>query len=168
LFTQGDSEPQPGTGCRVPLSEERVRLRYAFLVRCSFLLAVLLVIGACDNGDTPTDPTDPPRETETFTGKIERNGSSIHPFTATAAGRVTATITSVAPTGSPAFGFTLGTWDPAFEVCTAVRTNNAATTNSFLDGTVVGITPLCVRLFDANATIPAGTPIDYTVTVERP
>lgn len=143
-------------------------MRFPLPVRISVLLVALLVSGACDNGDSPTDPTDPPTVTETFNGTLSRNGSQIHTFTATTQGRVTATVTSVTPAGSPAFGFSLGTWDPQNEVCTAVLTNNAATASSVLTGTVVGISSLCVRLFDANAAIPADTPISYTVTVERP
>lgn len=143
-------------------------MRYPVLVRISLLVTVLLAGGACDNGDSPTDPTDPPTVTENFNGTLSRNGSQVHTFTATTPGRVTATIASVTPAGSPAFGFSLGTWDPQFEVCTAVLTNNAAAASSVLTGTVVGISSLCVRLFDSNAAIPADAPISYTVTVERP
>jgi hypothetical protein len=143
-------------------------LRYSFLVRISFVLAVLLTGWACDNGDTPIDPTNPPTVTDTFNGTLTRNGSQLHTFTATARGTVTATLTSVTPADSPAIGLSMGTWDAAFEVCTAVLTNNAATTSSVLTGSVVGISPLCVRLFDPNSAIPENAPITYTVTVQRP
>lgn len=143
-------------------------MRYSFLVRISFVLAVLLTGWACDNGDTPTDPTNPPTVTETFNGTLTRNGSQLHTFTATARGTVTATLTSVTPADSPAIGLSMGTWDASVEVCTAVLTNNAATTTSVLTGSVVGISPLCVRLFDPNSAIPENATITYTVTVQRP
>jgi len=132
------------------------------------LLLALAGAGACDNGDTPTDPTNPPTVTETFTGTLTRNGSQLHTFTATAQGTVTATLTAITPANSPAIGLSLGTWDPTFEVCSAVLTNNAAIPSSVLSGNVVGLTALCVRLFDSSGTIPADAPISYTVTVERP
>ena len=141
-------------------------MRYVLLMRLPLLLAALLVSGACDNGDTPTNPTDPPTETETFAGTVVRNGSQIHSFVASAAGTVRATLTGVSPAGSPALGFSMGTWDGT--VCTAVLTNNAATTTSVLTGTVVGISSLCIRVFDSSGEIPADAPVNYTVTVERP
>ena len=98
-----------------------------------------LAVPACDNGDPPT---------------------------ATTAGAVTATLSTVEPSTSPALGFSMGTWDGA--VCSAALTNNFAVQSSTLNGTVVGITPLCVRLFDASGTIPADTPVNYTITVLRP
>jgi hypothetical protein len=140
-------------------------LRYASLIRFPLLLAALFVGSACDNGEILTTPT-PPTVTETYTGTIPRNGSQIHTFIAGAAGTVTATVSSVAPAGSPAIGFSMGTWDGI--VCTAVMTNNAATTSSALSGTVVGITSLCIRLFDPFGSIAEDAPVEYTVTVVRP
>lgn len=140
-------------------------MRYALLVRLPVLLAVLLVSGACDNGDTPTNP-DPPTVTETYTGTVSRNGSQIHSFIATARGTVTATLSTVEPAGSPAIGFSMGTWDGT--ICTAVLTNNAAIVSSQLTGSIVGISSLCIRLFDPFGSIPEGTPVNYTVTVVRP
>ena len=141
-------------------------MRYALQVRLPLLLAVLLVSGACDNGDTPTTPTDPPTVTESFTGTVSRNGSQTHSFVASAAGTVTATLSAVSPADSPVIGFSMGTWDGV--VCTAVLTNNAATTTSVLTGTVVGISSLCVRLFDSTGEVPANAAVNYTITVERP
>lgn len=143
-------------------------LRYALLVRILVLFAALTAAGACDNGDSPTDPSNPPTVTETFTGTLSRNGSQLHTFTATARGTVRATLTSVTPAGSPAVGLSLGTWDPTFEVCSVVLTNNAAIPSSVLQGNIVGITSLCVRIFDSTGNVPADEPIAYTITVERP
>jgi hypothetical protein len=140
-------------------------LRHALLVRFSVLLFASLALAACDNGETPTAPN-PPIVTETFPGTLTLNGSQMHTFIASTAGTVTATLSTVEPAGSPALGFSMGTWDG--QVCSASLTNNFAVQSSTLTGTVVGITPLCVRLFDASGSIPAATPVNYTITVARP
>jgi hypothetical protein len=140
-------------------------LRYALFVRLLLVLAVLFVSGACDNGDIPTLP-DPPTVTDTFTGTVTRNGSQIHSFISNQRGKVTATLTTVEPAGSPAIGFSMGTWDGT--VCTAVMTNNSATVTSQLSGDIVGISSLCIRLFDPFARVPEDAPVNYTVTVLRP
>jgi hypothetical protein len=127
-----------------------------------------LTLAACDNGETITAPTPNPTVTETFTGSVTRNGSQLHAFVATAAGTVTATITAVDPADSPAFGFSMGTLDLITGVCTAVLTNRTATTSAVLTGNVVGITSLCVQLFDSSGTIPADVPVNYTLTVQHP
>ena len=142
-------------------------MRYVFPVRL-VALAMALTLAACDNGESPTAPTPNPTVTETFTGSITRNGSQLHGFAATAAGTVTATITAVDPANSPAFGFSMGTLDLITGVCTAVLTNRTATTSAVLTGNVVGITPLCIQLFDSSGTIPADVPVNYTLTVVHP
>ena len=135
-----------------------------FLSRAA-LVALAFVGSACDNGpDTPLVPT-PPNITETFTGTITLNGSETHPFTTTAVGRATATITAVTPAGS-FIGFQLGTWSGA--VCTAVLSNDAGTQDSVLTAvTQSTLTPLCVRLHDPNGTLTDKT-VGYTVSVVHP
>lgn len=140
-------------------------MRYALFIRLPLLLAVLLVSGACDNGETPTEP-DPPTVTDTYTGTVTRNGSQIHAFISNRRGTVRATLSAVEPAGSPAIGFSLGTWDGT--ICTAVQTNNNAAVTSQLSGDIVGISSLCIRLFDPFARVPEDAPVNYTVTVVRP
>jgi hypothetical protein len=130
------------------------------------LLVVLVFVSACDNGDSPLDPTPPTLVTETFTGVVNLNGSVVHPFIATTAGSVTATITGVDPSSSPSFGFGMGTWDGA--VCTITMLNNLATTSAALTGTVVAPSSLCIRLFDSQGNVPTDAPINYTVQVVHP
>jgi hypothetical protein len=141
-------------------------LRYPVPATLVVLLTAGLLLSGCDNGDSPTTPSPNPTETQTFTGSLTRNGSQTHSFLATAQGTVTATITAIDPATSPAIGFSMGTWDGTN--CLAVVSNNAATLSSAHTGTVVGITSLCVRLFDASGTIPADQPVGYTVTVQYP
>jgi hypothetical protein len=132
-----------------------------------FVLAGLMAV-ACDNGDPPTAPSPAPTVTETFTGTVTRNGAQVHSFVATTQGIVTATISAVDPATSPAIGFSMGTWDSFNNICTAVLTNNNATTSAVLTGNVVGISSLCVRLFDPFSAVPDDAPVNYTVTVTRP
>jgi hypothetical protein len=141
-------------------------LRYVLPLRFVVILAAGLLAAGCDNGETPTTPSPNPTETQTFTGTLTRNGSQIHPFAATAQGTVTATITAIEPATAPAIGFSMGNWDGT--ACTAVVTNNIATVSSVHSGSVVGISSLCVRLFDPFGTIPADEPVTYTVRVEYP
>ena len=140
-------------------------MRYAPLVRIWIVLGLLLTGAACDNGELAIEPT-PPIVTETYSGEITRNGLQQHAFVATARGTVTATISALDPSTSPAIGFSMGTWDGS--ACTAVMTNRFATTSSSLSGAVVGITNLCIQLFDASGEIQSDTPVTYTVTVQRP
>jgi hypothetical protein len=140
-------------------------LRDVRLVRLLLVIAVGCGAAACDNGDIIVDPT-PPIVTETFTGTVNRNGLQQHTFVATARGTVKATIAAIEPSSSPVVGFSMGTWDGA--VCTAVMTNRFATTSSSLSGAVVGITSLCVQIFDASGEVPEDAPVSYTITVERP
>ena len=141
-------------------------MRYVAKVGFLLLVMPLLLSGACDNGDSPTIPTPPNPITDTFTGTVNLNGSVVHPFIATAAGSVTATITAVDPSTSPSFGFGMGTWDGS--VCTVIMLNNLATTSAALTGTVVAPSSLCIRLFDSQGNVPTDAPINYTVQVVHP
>jgi hypothetical protein len=129
-----------------------------------FVLLAALAAAGCDNGETPVAPTPGPTVTETFTGSLTLNGSLTHSFVTQGAGTVTATITTVDPSGS-IVGFVLGT---SFNnVCTAVSSNDTAVQSSFLSGTTISASSLCVKLHDPNGTLTAG-PVNYTVTVVHP
>jgi hypothetical protein len=132
------------------------------LVVLAWFLAVTIVVAGCDNGPD-TAPTPPSGElvTETFTGTVNLNGSITHPFTTTAAGAVTATITTVTPTGA-ILGFQLGTWNTV--TCSAVFSNDLATQASVLQGSTQSFSSLCIKLHDPNGTLTA-SPVTYTVTV---
>jgi hypothetical protein len=128
------------------------------------VLLATLAVGACDNGpDTgPTLPTTPV-VTETFTGTINLNGSMTHPFNANGAGDVKATITALAPDGST-LGFQLGTWNTVS--CTAVVSSDLSPVNSVLSGVTQSVANLCVKLYDPNGALTAGS-VNYTVVVEH-
>ena len=129
------------------------------------LLAAALAAGGCDNGPD-TSPTPPAVDpvTETFTGTINLNGANTHPFTQSAAGTVTATITSVVPADGSILGFQLGTWDTVR--CSAVLSNDLATTGSVLTANTQSSANLCIRLHDPNGVLTDRS-VQYTVTVQH-
>lgn len=130
------------------------------------LLATLLAVSAAACSDDPiTAPTPGPPVTDTFTGTLTTNGAVTHPFDATSAGTITATLTSVAPDSAQKVGLSLGTWNGT--VCHAILTNDQATQAFALTGTTTSRAALCVRLYDAG-NIPSDTEVTYTVTVVHP
>lgn len=139
-------------------------------MRRSFGSALLVVLVAafaaagCDD-DTPprTLPPDPELVTETFSGSINQNGAVTHPFLATQAGAVRATLTSVEPDATIAVGLTLGTWNGA--VCQAVLSNDNAFQGAVINGTASVTSQLCVRIQDVGKLV--GT-LNYTITVLHP
>jgi len=124
-----------------------------------------MVSGACDNGPT-TAPSPSPGNpvTETFTGELKLNGSRTHSFSAAASGAVTATISTLDPSGS-VIGFQLGTFDTV--TCSAVLSNDLATTASVLGGSTQTAASLCVRVHDPNGVIAADATVNYTITVSH-
>lgn len=130
------------------------------------LLVTFVALGAaaCDD-EPPTAPTTPPAPvTETFSGNITPNGVSIHSFSTTAAGTLTATLKQVAPDGTLVVGFSLGNWNGT--ACQVVLDNNAATGGAVLTGSISGIGNFCVRMYDVGNI--ATTPAAYTVEVVHP
>jgi hypothetical protein len=125
------------------------------------LLAVTIGSSARDNGPTPTLPTPGPTVTDTFTGTVNLNGSITHSFSTGSAGTVTATITTVAPSGA-VLGFQLGTWNTV--TCTAVLSNDLATANSVLSAITQSSASLCVKIHDPNGALTDNS-VNYTVTV---
>jgi hypothetical protein len=140
------------------------------LSRISALALVLgLALGAAGCGDdaTPTTPTTPgSTTTETFTGTIATNGAASHVFTASGAGTVTLTLTSLTLESGgtpPVIGISLG--GVTSLACTAVVSRDGATQGDSISGTTGGGT-LCARIFDAFGIV--SDPVTYTLTVVRP
>jgi hypothetical protein len=138
-------------------------MRRSLVVLGCVLIATL--VAGCDNGPDTT-PTPPTRDavTETFTGTVTLNGSVTHSFNANAAGEVRATITSVVPADGSVLGFQLGTWNTV--TCTAVVSNDLASTGSVLSGITQTSASLCVRLHDSNGVLTDRS-VQYTVTVSH-
>lgn len=136
---------------------------------CGWLLVVAglaAAVAACGgNSPTiPTSPTNPTMVTDTFNGRLTRNGAVTHSFTAAAAGSVSVTLSDLAPDSTLLVGMSLGTWNGA--ACTLVIANNSATKGTALSGTINSAGNYCVMLNDAGATI--NDPVTYTVTVTHP
>jgi len=92
-------------------------MRRVTLRRLAWVVPFALLAAACDNETTttPTTPTTPTTTvsiTDVFTGSISQTGSALHTF-ATEPGRVTTTLTSLAPVTTSAIGIEVGTWDGA-------------------------------------------------------
>ena len=133
------------------------------------LLGVLAMSGAACSDDTtdptPTNPTPSnPGTTVTeppFTGTLRMNGAATYPFTATAGGTITATLTTLS--GSENIGLSIGTWTGA--ACQVVIANDNAAQAATISGTVTAAASLCVRVYDpGRLTAPA----DFNVTIVHP
>jgi hypothetical protein len=136
-----------------------------------FLGAVTLGAAGCnDNNDpliptTPTTPTTPAATvTETFSGKLNTNGASTFPFTATAGGTVTLTLSNVSGADATLpVGMSLGTWTGS--ACQVVIANDNAAQTAVISGTVTSAASLCARVYDTGR---VATAIDFTVTIVHP
>jgi hypothetical protein len=134
------------------------------------LLSLIASVAGCnDNNTTPTSPTTPttptvPTVTENFTGTLTKNGGVTFPFTATAAGTVAATLSSLAPDSTLQIGLSIGTWTGT--ACQIVIANDAAAQSAIVTGTLGAAASLCVRVYDPAERV--GTPVDFSVTVVHP
>jgi hypothetical protein len=135
------------------------------------LLTLIAGVAGCNdnNVNTPTTPTTPntptvPTVTENFTGTLNKNGGVTFPFTATAAGTVAVTLSSVAPDSALQIGLSLGTWTGT--ACQIVIANDAAAQGAIVPGTLSAPASLCVRVYDPAERV--STPVDFSVTVVHP
>lgn len=135
--------------------------------RLLIIAGLALGVAACDDGtsSTPTTPTTPaPTVTDTFSGSLNPNGAVTHPFTAAAAGAISASLSALAPDDTLKIGVALGTWNGA--ACTLVITNDSAAKGATVGGTISSAGNYCVRVFDATGNV--ASTITYTVTVTHP
>jgi hypothetical protein len=132
--------------------------------RAALLLVAALAMFGCgdDPVDTPTVPTPQP-VTEIFTGRLTVNGGVTHPFSASTAGSLTATLTNIAPDDNPTVGLSLGTWNGS--ACAVVISNDAVVRTTTVIGTVNQAGQLCVRIYDVGR---LSNPNDYEITVVHP
>jgi hypothetical protein len=129
-------------------------------------LGVALAAAACDPTVTPTDTTTSPSPTitESYTGSITLNGAVTHFFSTNAAGLVTATLRTLLPDETMQIGLALGTWNGV--TCATTISNERAGEGIGVTGSVSGAGNLCVRIFDANATVTV--PSQYEIVVQHP
>jgi hypothetical protein len=119
----------------------------------------------CGDDDPVTLPTPPTQATvtETFTGTLNLNGGITHNFLAGSFGTVTSTLTVVAP-DTAVIGMSLGTWNGIS--CQIIIASDKAALNTTVTGSVTTAGNLCVRLYDAGATLTE--PTSYEVKVVHP
>jgi hypothetical protein len=128
-------------------------------------LTLVLFTAACGGDDptTPTEPTPAPTTvTETFSGTLERNFATTHPFPS-GLGTMTATVTALTPESTATIGLALGTWNG--QVCDLRVTNDRATQGTVLIAQASVSGAFCLRVSDA-AGVSQTT--GYTVQVVHP
>ena len=130
------------------------------------ILALALVQTACSEDINPSIPSDIGGNpvTETFTGTLTLNGADTRPFSVARSGSVTATISSLAPDATVRMGLSLGTWNGS--ACSTVISNDSATVGTQVIGAADREGRLCVRVYDADGTLPQ--PTDFELTVVHP
>src|SRR5882762_2755763 len=128
------------------------------------LLFVAAAAASCSTDNSFLTPT-PANTTpifETYAGTLTANGAATYSFVVTAAGLVTATLTSVAPDNTIAIGVALGTWNGL--TCQIVLPNDKALQGGGVTGSVNTAGSLCVRVYDVgNVT----DPLTYEVKVQH-
>jgi len=134
------------------------------LARAAVLVFLALSAGCKSNDTTTTAPTTTTK-TETFNGTVQVRSSDMHPFSVTASGQVSVTLTAAGPPATIPMGVGIGTpADAACGIITGGSVTAVAGTNAQLTG-VVSPGTLCVLVFDVGNQTSA---ITYTVTVSHP
>ena len=131
--------------------------------RAAALAVAVLVLASCgDDVNTPTQPTPTPI-TDVFSGTLTVNGAVTHAFSATTAGSLTATLTTITPDENPTVGLSLGTWNGS--ACAIQIASDTAVRSTTVFGTVSQAGQLCVRIYDVGR---ISNPNDYEITVVHP
>jgi hypothetical protein len=133
----------------------------SFFRPASLALAVLAMSSCGDDVQTPTLPTPVPI-TETFSGTLTVNGAATHPFAASTAGNLTATLSNIAPDDATV-GVSLGTWNGS--ACAILIADVSAVKGRVVYGTVNQAGQLCVHIQDVGRLAGAA---DYEIVVEHP
>ena len=144
----------------------RLEMPLRRLVHCG-LLALAFCAGCSSSNPstttTPTTPT-PTTVTETFQGTLTPNGAATYYFTATDAGTVTATLTTVSPDSTIVLGISLGVWNGTF--CTPIIANDQAAQGAVITGTLAAAANLCVHIYDSQGNVVSSEA--YTITANHP
>ena len=132
-------------------------------------LAMALTVAAWGCGDVQDpytfDPT-PITYSETFTGTLQRGGSTFHAFANSISGTITITLVTVAPDSAQTLGIDIGTWNGL--ACSPIfgsGSRSAAQGYAFAGSAIAG--NFCTRIYDADSLIPEGTEVAYSVKVEH-
>jgi hypothetical protein len=125
----------------------------------------VVVLGTVACGDDLTDLETGPSQivTESFTGTLNPNGGTTHPFIATGRGAVQATLTALGADNTAVVGLSLGNWTGASCLIAAANDNAIATIP--LTATVSAAGQLCARVYDSKGLTEATT---YTLEIVHP
>ena len=134
----------------------------------------LLAIGAtgCSTGTgDPQTLTGPSSAiiTETFSGSIQRNSSSVFSFAVKTSGYpLLAGFTSISPSSVSALGMGLGVWDTASSTCglNQSQTDSAHIGSTALNGTA-DVGSYCVRVYDGGGIPDDATTAQFSVQVQH-
>lgn len=122
-------------------------------------LALTLCGPGCDWFKGSTSPTT--TQTETFSGTLAPQGSSVFTFTVSKSGAVSITLTNVVSTSTTLLGLGIGT--PNGPTCTMTSSTQSATPGSTAQIAVTeNAGTYCVRVFDVG-TIQGS--VTFTITV---
>lgn len=133
----------------------------------SLLVFLLVATAAGCERDTTFDPTPvviPEPTTVVVGGSITRNGAFTHPFVVFSFGTVQATLVALEPDPAGIVGLALGTWNGAS--CQVIIADDDATQGVVVTGSAASAGSLCVRVYDANGTLPG--PVSFSIQLVHP
>jgi len=150
-----------------------MKLAARYVRPCALAIVSVFWLAGCgsssgSNVTAPTTKTSGTLTTDTFTGSIDQNGTTVFPFTVTTAGYgLLAGYTSITPSTVAALGLGIGSWDPTSSTCSLNLSQNdtGRSGSTALTGTP-GNGSYCLRIYDAG-NIPAGVTASFTVQVQH-
>lgn len=136
------------------------------------VIALAAAASGCSSSSDSSTPTlsgpTPAVVTETFTGTISQNDSSIFSFSVTNSGYpLLAAFTSITPASVTALGLGIGNWDPSSSTC---GLNMSQNDTSHSGSTAVSATAssgaYCIRVYDGG-NIGSNVTASFTVQVQH-
>jgi hypothetical protein len=137
-------------------------------IACGILLAATAALAsACGDDITATAPT-VTTITETFAGSVSPASGATHAFTTLTRGAIEAPQSAVGPDSTKNVGFSLGTFNPTLNTCSAMFDNPAAVQSFVFKATASSIGAYCVRIYDNGNITTDNVAYTYTITVSHP
>jgi hypothetical protein len=143
----------------------RHRIVDSVLLGAVVAAAAVVTAGCSSSVASPATPS-ASTTTESFDGSLAQSGTGTHPFTVSARGMVTISLTAVSPLTTMALGVGLGTWDGT--TCSSQFADNkdARAGATALTGTAAAGS-YCIRVYDSG-NIPADWSVAYSIDVVHP
>lgn len=135
--------------------------------RLAAVSAALVGSIACGGNKTPTEPTPPAPvyelKTSTFTGAVMTGGTVGFPFTVVNPGKISISITELAPVSTITMGIGLGFWDTAASTCIQQLQAPAATLNVVYEADPSSPGEYCAAIYDIG-NVQVSTNFTFKVT----